>query len=155
VNSQNDKIRRPVFMINEQYKYSELTGKIIGAAMEVHKILGNGFQEIIYQRALDREMRIQNITFNREFEMSIFFKEEQIGTRRVDFLVEGLISVELKALTKIEDVHLAQAVNYLEAYNLEIGLLINFGTKRLEFKRLINSKFNKNILVTDLLEKLR
>jgi len=142
-------------MINEQYKYSELTGKIIGAAMEVHKILGNGFQEIIYQRALDREMRIQNITFNREFEMSIFFKEEQIGTRRVDFLVEGLISVELKALTKIEDVHLAQAVNYLEAYNLEIGLLINFGTKRLEFKRLINSKFNKNILVTDLLEKLR
>lgn len=130
-------------MIKEEYKYSELKGKIIGASMEVHKILGNGFQEVIYQRALDKEMRLQNVIFDREFEMPIFFKDERIGTRRVDFLVEGLISVELKALAKIEDIHLAQAINYLEAYNLEIGLLINFGTKRLEFKRLINSKFNK------------
>ena len=130
-------------MIKEEYKYSELTGKIIGASMEVHKILENGFQEVIYQRALDKQMRIQNVIFDREFEMPIFFKDEQIGTRWVDFLVEGIISVELKALAKIEDIHLAQAINYLEAYNLEIGLLINFGTKRLEFKRLINSKFNK------------
>lgn len=130
-------------MIKEEFKYSELKGKIIGASMEVHKILGNGFQEVIYQRALDKQMRLQNVIFDREFEMPIFFKDEQIGTRRVDFLVEGLISVELKALAKIEDIHLAQAINYLEAYNLEIGLLINFGTKRLEFKRLINSKFNK------------
>lgn len=132
-------------MIKEEYKYSELTGKIIGASMEVHKILGNGFQEVIYQRALEKQMRLQNVIFDREFEMPIFFKDEHIGTRRVDFLVEGKVSVELKALAKIEDVHLAQAINYLEAYNLEIGLLINFGTKRLEFKRLINSKFNKNI----------
>ena len=130
-------------MIKEQYKYSELTGKIIGASMEVHKILGNGFQEVIYQRALEKQMRLQNVIFDREFVMPIFFKDEQIGTRRVDFLVEKIISVELKAVTKIEDIHLAQAINYLEAYNLEIGLLINFGTKRLEFKRLINSKFNK------------
>ena len=130
-------------MIKEQYKYSELTGKIIGASMEVHKILGNGFQEVIYQRALEKQMRLQNVIFDREFVMPIFFKNEQIGTRRVDFLVEKIISVELKAVTKIEDIHLAQAINYLEAYNLEIGLLINFGTKRLEFKRLINSKFNK------------
>jgi GxxExxY protein len=132
-----------IFMINEQYKHSELTGKIIGASMEVHKILGNGFQEVIYQRALEKQMREQNVIFDREFEMPIFFKDEQIGTRRVDFLVEGLVSVELKALTKLEDVHLAQAINYLEAYNIEIGLLINFGTKRLEFKRLINSKYKR------------
>lgn len=128
-------------MIKEQYKYSELTAKIIGCAMEVHKILGNGFQEVIYQRALAKEMALQGLSFNREFEMPIFYKEEQIGTRRVDFLVEEVVSVEIKAITKLEDVHLAQAINYLEAYNLEIGLLINFGAKSLEFKRLINSKF--------------
>ena len=131
-------------MIKEEYKYSELTGKIIGCSMEVHKILGNGFQEVIYQRALEKEMTLQVISFSREHEMPIFYKEEQIGTRRVDFLVEGVISVELKALTLLEDVHLAQAINYLEAYNLEIGLLINFGSKSLQFKRLINSKFNNH-----------
>ena len=130
-------------MIKEQYKYSELTGKIIGCAMEVHKILGNGFQEVIYQRALAKEMVLQGLLFAREFEMPIFYKDEQIGTRRVDFLVEEVISVELKAIIKIEDVHMAQAINYLEAYNLEVGLLLNFGAKSLEFKRLINSKFNK------------
>ena len=128
-------------MINEQYKYSGLTGKIIGCAMEVHKILGNGFQEVIYQRALAKEMNLQNVSFSREFEMPILYKEEQIGTRRVDFLVDERVSVEIKAITKLEDVHLAQAINYLEAYNLEIGLLINFGAKSLEFKRLINSKY--------------
>ena len=108
--------------------------------MEVHKILGNGFQEVIYQRALAKEMSWQGLEFSREFEMPIFYKEEQIGTRRVDFLVESVIAVELKALTRLEEVHLAQAINYLEAYRLEIGLLINFGQKSLEFKRLINSK---------------
>lgn len=111
--------------------------------MEVHKILGNGFQEVIYQRALAKEMTAQGLSFAREFEMPIFYKEEQIGTRRVDFLIENVISVELKALVKLEDVHLAQAINYLEAYNLEIGMLINFGAKSLEFKRLINPKFNQ------------
>lgn len=131
-------------MINEQYKYSVLTGKIIGCAMEVHKRLGNGFQEVIYQRALAIEMRLAGISFNREFEMPIFYREEQIGTRRVDFLVEGVISVELKALTKLEDVHLAQAINYLEAYNLEIGLLLNFGETSLSFKRFTNKKFKSN-----------
>jgi GxxExxY protein len=127
-------------MVKGQYKYSELTGKIIGCALEVHKILGNGFQEVIYQRALAKEMSGQGLEFSREFEMPIFYKEEQIGTRRVDFLVESVIAVELKALTRLEEVHLAQAINYLEAYRLEIGLLINFGQKSLEFKRLINSK---------------
>jgi len=130
-------------IIKEQYKYSELTGKIIGCAMEVHKRLGNGFQEVIYQRALEIEMHRAEIDFSREHEMPIFYRDKQIGTRRVDFLVSGLVSVELKALTKLEDVHLAQAINYLEAYNLEIGMLINFGAKSLEYKRLINSKFNQ------------
>ena len=128
-------------MINEQYKYSDLTSKIIGCAMTVHKMLGNGFQEVIYQRALAIEMRLARIEFQREFEMPIFYREEQIGTRRVDFLVEGIISVELKAMTKLEDVHFAQAINYLEAYNLEIGLLINFGETSLNFKRLTNKKY--------------
>jgi len=128
-------------IIKEQYKYSGLTGKIIACAMEVHKILGNGFQEVIYQRALEMEMNLQGLTFSREHEMPIYYKNQHIGTRRVDFLVEGLISVELKAVINLEDVHLAQAINYLEAYNLEIGLLINFGSKSLMFKRLANSKF--------------
>ncbi|MFZ5978003.1 MAG: GxxExxY protein [Hydrotalea flava] len=128
-------------MINEQYKYSELTSKIIGCAMTVHKTLGNGFQEVIYQRSLEIEMRLAGIAFNREFEMPIFYREEQIGTRRVDFLVDGVISVELKAISKLEDVHFAQAINYLEAYNLEIGLLINFGETSLNFKRLTNKKY--------------
>lgn len=128
-------------MIKEQYKYSELTAKIIGCAMEVHKALGNGFQEVIYQRALAYEMELQGLSFVRECEMDIFYKGVQIGTRRVDFLVEGMISVELKALLQIEPVHLAQAINYLEAYNLEIGLLLNFGNTKLEFKRFENKKF--------------
>lgn len=128
-------------MIKEQYKYSDITAKIIGCAIEVHKILGNGFQEVIYQRALEEEFKLQGLMFVREFEMLVFYKNEQIGTRRVDFLVKEVISVEIKALTQLEDVHLAQAINYLEAYNLEIGILINFGAKSLQLKRLINSKF--------------
>lgn len=113
--------------------------------MTVHKTLGNGFQEVIYQRALQIEMRLAGIEFRREFEMPIFYRGKQIGTRRVDFLVEGIVSVELKAITKLEDVHFAQAINYLEAYNLEIGLLINFGETSLNFKRLTNKKFKSSI----------
>lgn len=109
--------------------------------MSVHKTLGNGFQEVIYQRALAIEMNLAGIYFSREYEMPIFYRDEQIGTRRVDFLVEGIVSVELKAITKLEDVHFAQAINYLEAYNLEIGLLINFGETSLNFKRLTNKKY--------------
>ena len=126
----------------EEYKYKETTGKIIGAAMQVHKVLGNGFQEVIYQRAMEIELPYFGLDFSREFEMPIFYRNQQIGTRRVDFLIEEVVSVELKAIIKLEDVHLAQAINYLEAYNLEVGLLINFGSKSLEFKRLINSKYH-------------
>ncbi|MFM8744512.1 MAG: GxxExxY protein [Cytophagales bacterium] len=114
----------------------------MGCAMEVHRALGNGFQEVIYQRALEIEFQIQNVKNSREFEMPIFYKANQVGLRRLDFLVGEKISVELKAITKIENVHFAQAINYLEAYNLEIGLLINFGNMSLEFHRLQNKKFN-------------
>jgi len=127
-------------MINEKYKYSELTGKIIGCAMKVHSQLGNGFQEVIYQRALAIELGAIALPFEREMEMSIFYNGIAIGTRRVDFLVDGKVMVELRAVTKLEDVHLAQAINYLEAYKLEIGLLINFGARSLEFKRLTIEK---------------
>ena len=96
---------------------------------------------MIYQRALAIEMPYYNLNFNREFEMFVYYRNIQVGTRRVDFLVEDVVSVELKAIIKLEDVHLAQAINYLEAYNLEVGLLINFGSKSLEFKRLINTKY--------------
>jgi len=118
----------------------EITEKIIAAAMQVHNSLGNGFQEVIYQRALEVEFRLMNLAFEREKELPIFYKKEQIGTRRVDFFVEHKIMVELKAVTLLENVHLAQAMNYLEAYNMEIGLLINFGAKNLEFKRVHNNK---------------
>ncbi len=109
--------------------------------MTVHKSLGNGFQELIYQRALAIEFQLANISFCREYEMPIFYRNENIGTRRVDFLVEDIISLELKAIKQLEDVHMAQAINYLEAYNLEIGLLINFGEQSLKFNRIRNKKY--------------
>ena len=124
----------------EDFKYKDITGKIIGAAMNVHKTLGNGFQEVIYQRALEIEFGAVKLGYEREKEMSIFYRDQMIGTRRADFLVESAVLVELKAIIKLEEVHYAQAINYLEAYNLEVGLLINFGAKSLEFKRIINSK---------------
>ncbi len=123
-----------------ELKINDITHKIIGCAMKVHSTLGNGFQEVIYQWALAIEMRVQGLSFQREMEMPIFYREEQIGTRRVDFFVEDCVMVELKAMEKIEDVHKAQAINYLEAYNIADGLLINFGGLSLEFKRLYNKK---------------
>lgn len=118
--------------------YEELTHKIIGCAMKVHSAIGNGFQEVIYQRALAIEFRYQEVEFTREHEMQIYYREEEIGTRRVDFFVEFNIMVELKAISHLEDVHLAQAMNYLQAYNLPVGLLLNFGAKSMEFKRVYN-----------------
>ena len=118
--------------------------------MEVHRILGNGFQEVIYQRALEIEFFRQNIAYSREYEMDIYFKGHHIGTRRVDFFVEGKIMVELKAIIQLENVHLAQAKNYLEAYNMEVGLLLNFGSASLQFKRLENPKFILNPIPVNL-----
>lgn len=122
-----------------ELKYKDITEKIIAASFEVHKFLGNGFQEVIYQRALAYEMRKAGLEFAREIEQDIFYKDlkEPIGTRRADFVVEGKVLVELKAIIQLEDVHLAQALNYLKAYKLEVGLLINFGSKSLTFKRLV------------------
>jgi GxxExxY protein len=127
-------------MKTQSYKYTELTGKIIGSAMKVHNTFGNGFQEVIYQRYLALEMEKQELKFQREMEIPIYYERVEVGQRRVDFLVEGKIMVELKAITELEKVHIAQALNYLEAYQLEIGLLINFGSTRLTFKRLIKRK---------------
>jgi GxxExxY protein len=122
-------------------QFNDCTSKIIGCAMRVHTSLGNGFQEVIYQRALEIELAIEGLRFIREMEMPIFYRNEQIGTRRVDFFVEGEIMVELKAIIELENVHLAQAINYLDAYNIKTGLLINFGSQSLQFKRLLNKKF--------------
>lgn len=119
-------------------KHQDLTHKIIGCAMEVHKQLGSGFQEVVYQRALSIEMNLQEIPYEREKEMDIHYKGFKIGTRRADFFADDKIMVEIKAIKELEDVHLAQAMNYLEAYNMEVGLLINFGGKSLEFKRVHN-----------------
>ena len=122
-----------------ELKYKDITEKIIGASFEVHKFLGNGFQEVIYQRALAWELSKAGLIYAREIEQEIFYKElkEPIGTRRADFVVEGKVLVELKAIIELEDVHLAQVLNYLKAYKLEVGLLINFGSKGLTFKRLV------------------
>lgn len=109
--------------------------------MEVHSFLGNGFQEVIYQRALSYELDLRNINHVRELEMEVNYKDIRVGTRRVDFLIEDKISVEIKATTRLEPVHLAQAINYLEAYNLQIGMLINFGETELKFHRLENKKY--------------
>lgn len=113
--------------------------------MKVLTALGNGFQEVIYQRALAIEMEKQGLGFQREMELVIFYEGINIGTRRVDFLIEDSIMVELKALIKPEEVHLAQAINYCQVYNLPIGLLINFGSKSLEFKRVYNLNHLENL----------
>lgn len=123
-------------------RYNTITEKVIGAAMAVHRALGPGFQEVIYQRALAFELREQGVGFVREIEMPIFYKKHEIGSRRVDFLVEDMVLVELKALVEITTVHYAQIINYLNAYQLEIGLLINFGEPSLRFKRFIKGRSN-------------
>lgn len=125
--------------MEEALKYKDITEKIIGASFEVHKFLGNGFREVIYQRALAYEMSRAGLEFSREIEQDIFYKDlkEPIGTRRADFVVEGKVLVEIKAIIQLEDVHWAQALNYLKAYKLEVALLINFGSKSLTFKRLV------------------
>jgi GxxExxY protein len=128
-----------------EFKYGDITEKIIAAAFRVHNVLGPGFQEVIYQRAMEIELKRLPLEYAREFEMPVFYLDEQIGTRRVDFFVMSLISVELKAVSKLDDTNITQAINYLEVYNLEIGLLINFGSKRLEFHRFTNKRYNPNL----------
>ncbi len=130
-----------IFLIKRiKMKHEEITHKIIGCAMEVHRQLGPGFQEYIYHRALEKEFKLQQISFESEYEIRIFYKGDQIGLRKVDFLVEKVIPVEIKAITELTDTNLAQSKNYLEAGGIEVGLLLNFGAPSLQFKRLINSK---------------
>ena len=119
--------------------FKELTGKIIGCAMQVHRVLGTGFQEVIYQRALSIELEQNGIVAQRELEMPIYYRDREIGSRRVDFLVNETVLVELKALHELNETHHAQIINYLEAYRLPIGLLINFGAPSLEFKRFVKT----------------
>jgi GxxExxY protein len=124
----------------------ETTYKINGCAMKVHNYLGNGFQEVIYQRCLAIELEKAQLEFGREIEQPIFYEGIEVGSRRADFIVENQIIVELKALMNLEDVHLAQAKNYVVAYYFPIGLLINFGAKSLQFKKIFNPKYNPKIL---------
>lgn len=130
---------KKVYLSKEEQ--DKLTHQIIGCAMEVHNTLGSGFQEVIYQRSLSIEFAENKIDYHREAEMPIFYKGQGVGIRRADFLVKGEIMVEVKAVVTLEDVHLVQAMNYLEAYNLQTGLLINFGARSLQFKRVFNKSW--------------
>jgi len=121
----------------------DITYKINGCAMKVHKTLGNGFQEVIYQRCLAIELKKAGLEFAREQEQNIYYEDECVGTRRADFVVENKIIVELKAVINLEDVHLAQAKNYVVAYDFPVGLLINFGATSLQFKKVFNPKYNR------------
>lgn len=120
--------------------FKELTHKVIGCAMEVHRVLGPGFQEYIYQRALAIEIKNAGMKFEEEFEIPIFYKGDKIGLRRVDFLIESKVTIEIKARSELDNTHLAQAINYIEASNIETGLLINFGASSLQFKRIHNKR---------------
>lgn len=127
-------------MIKNEYKHSEITAKIIGCAMKVHQRMRNGYQEIIYQRCLCIEFDREGIKYQQEMEMPIFYDGIHVGKRRVDFLIEEKVVLEIKAVSELTDTYLAQALNYLEALNLETGLLLNFGAKSLEIKRIVNGK---------------
>jgi GxxExxY protein len=121
-----------------------LTYSIIGCAMKVHNTLGPGFQEVIYQRCLAVELKRAGLEFHREQEHTIYYEGINVGTRRADFVIENKIVVEIKALVNLEDVHLAQAKNYVVAYNFPNGLLINFGSQSLQYKLLFNPKYHPN-----------
>lgn len=108
--------------------------------MNVHNTLGNGFQEVIYQRCLAIELKRAGVNFIREVEQTVYYDGIEVGTKRADFIVADQVVVELKALTELEDVHLAQAKNYVVAYDFEVGLLVNFGGKSLEYKRIFNDR---------------
>ena len=131
-------------MIKKEYKYSEITSKVIGRAMKVHQKMRKGYQELIYHRCLLIEFKKENIIFQDEVELSIFYDGIEVGKRRVDFLIDNQVVLEIKAVSELNDTHLAQALNYLEGLNLEIGLLINFGSKSLEVKRIINNKVKQS-----------
>lgn len=122
---------------NKEFKHSEITGNIIGCAMRIHSELGPGYPEVIYQRAMAYEMDKSGLSFSREIEIPILYKGIQVGLRRADFIVKNAVVLELKAISELDKGNFNQVLNYLEAYKMEIGLLINFGRESLQFKRLI------------------
>lgn len=126
-------------MVDNRYKYSDITEKIIGCSLNIHKQLGNGFPEIVYHRCLEIEFKKIKLAYKTEFECPIYYENIEVGKRRADFIVENVILVEIKALHGLDDYCISQVLNYLKAFNLEVGLLINFGEKSLKFKRLINT----------------
>ena len=128
-----------------EYRFSDITDNVIGGAMAVHTALGNGFPEVVYQRSLTIEMRDRGLAFGREVEIPLHYKGEEVGSRRADFLVEGKVLVELKAVSILEDVHVAQVLNYLTAYQLEVALLLNFGARKLEYRRLVKQQKDKSL----------
>lgn len=132
-------------MIKEEYLYSDVTETIIGLCMKIHRTIGKGFPEYIYQRALEIELRQINFVFQREKEWNVYYEGIHIGKRRVDFIINENVLVELKAISHFEPSNYNQIINYLQAFNMPIGLLINFGKDSLEFKRFTNNKFKSNI----------
>jgi GxxExxY protein len=131
-------------IIKPEYKHSDITAKILAAAFEVHSTIGCGFLESVYHRSMEIELRNRKILFISEKEMTIYYKNQKVGSRRVDLFVENVVSTELKAVTCLDNSNLAQGINYIEAFKIEIGLLINFGARKLEFKRLVNPKLLRN-----------
>lgn len=125
----------------ENYTHSKLTGSVIGAAMQVHSELGNGFPEVIYQRSLALELQSKSISYQREESMPLYYKGQKVGSRRADFIIDEKVLVELKAVSEINKTYYNQVLNYLIAFELEVGLLLNFGENSLKFKRFINSNF--------------
>jgi GxxExxY protein len=126
-----------------QFQFAEITGKIIAVAFEVHNIIGCGFQESIYHRSLEVEFRLRGIRADSEKEVAVYYKNEKVGGRRVDFLIENKVSIEIKAKSTLEHADMAQAINYLEAFNFEIGMLLNFGGTSLEYRRLFHPRIAK------------
>jgi len=127
-------------MIKPEYIHSDITAEILGAAFELHKIIGCGFSELVYHRAMIFECGIRQIETESEISLPIFYKNVKVGARRVDLLVKKKVVVELKAFSELNDAHLAQAINYLEPFNLDVGLLINFGAKSVQYKRVIHPR---------------
>jgi GxxExxY protein len=127
--------------VDSRYPLSALTSKIIAAAQEVHRFLGPGFEEVIYQRALAKELPAHGLEYEREVWMDVTYKGEKVGRKRVDFVIgddSGDVMVEIKAKSVLEPVDFVQALSYLKASGYKVGLLFNFGGERLAIKRLAN-----------------
>jgi GxxExxY protein len=119
------------------HEFEELSGRILGAAVEVHKALGPGFLEAIYQRAMEVALNHRGIRFQRQKEVRVYFEGEDLGVQRLDLVVEQQVILELKAVKALEEIHFAQLRSYLKATGLHIGLLLNFNAPTLVSKRVV------------------